>query len=116
MSLQAQVEQMFPKWQIGRDVVADSPYWGLVKKADERRVDLLVVGSHGRSVVGRLLLGSVSQNAVLYASCNVRVGRSPEESTGAGVRPVRIVVGWDGSPDALARRPGRGGPRMAGWQ
>src|SRR4051794_16806339 len=39
---------LFPGWRITADAAADSPYWGLVKRAEQSRSDLLVVGSQGR--------------------------------------------------------------------
>jgi len=41
--------------------------------------DLLVVASHGRTGLRRLLLGSVASNVVQHASCPVVVIRLPEE-------------------------------------
>lgn len=92
---------LFPGWQISADAAADSPYWGLVKRAEKLQCDLLVVGSQGRSALGRLILGSVSQNAVLYAPCAIRVARRREgDAAGSTSAPVRIIIGWDGSADA----------------
>lgn len=47
----------------------------LVKYAKDNMVDLILMGSHGRSAVGRLLLGSVSNYVVKYASCPVLIVR-----------------------------------------
>lgn len=47
----------------------------LVKYAKEKAVDLIIMGSHGRSAVGRLLLGSVSNFVVKHASCPVMIIR-----------------------------------------
>ena len=95
------LQALFPGWQISADAAADSPYWGLVKRAEQLDSDLLVVGSQGRSALGRLMLGSVSQNAVLYAPCSTRVARRGEGGdVGSSSTPVRIIVGWDGSADA----------------
>jgi nucleotide-binding universal stress UspA family protein len=91
--------RLFAGWQAGAEVATDSPYWGLIKKAQDWPADLLVVGSRGRSV-GRILFGSVSQHAVLYADCAVRIGRCRTGQPGSSGAPVRILVGWDGSPDA----------------
>ncbi|OBK44649.1 universal stress protein [Mycobacterium gordonae] len=55
--------------------------------------EMLVVGSHGRSAVGRSLLGSVSAGVVRRASCPVAVIRDEHAPAGAPV-----VVGIDGSP------------------
>lgn len=43
--------------------------------ADEGRYDLVVLGSHGRSALGRFLLGSVSDRVVHHAPCSVMVVR-----------------------------------------
>jgi nucleotide-binding universal stress UspA family protein len=52
---------------------------------------LLVLGAQGHSVIGGMLLGSVSQHLTRHASCPVAVVRDPRRETG------RIVVGVDGS-------------------
>lgn len=47
--------------------------------AEAESADLIVVGSHGRSTVGRFLLGSVSDHVVHHATCPVLVVRSAED-------------------------------------
>jgi nucleotide-binding universal stress UspA family protein len=89
----------FPSWDVHAEAHGDSPAWAVIKKADEWNPDLVVVGSHGRSTLGRMLLGSVSQTVVIHARCSVRVARGRIEAPDA---PVRIVVGVDGSPDAAS--------------
>jgi nucleotide-binding universal stress UspA family protein len=42
-----------------------------------RGVDLIVVASHGRSAVERLLVGSVAERVTRHAPCSVLVVRSP---------------------------------------
>ncbi len=49
------------------------PRDALLRLAADERVDLMVVGSHGRTGLAKLLLGSVSSHAVTHASCNVLV-------------------------------------------
>jgi nucleotide-binding universal stress UspA family protein len=93
------LQTYFPAWKVRAEARADSPAWGLVKKADEWKPDLLVVGSHGRSALARLILGSVSQKVLTEARCSVRIARG---RTDAQDGPVRIVVGVDGSADAEA--------------
>jgi nucleotide-binding universal stress UspA family protein len=89
----------FPSWDVHAEAHGDSPAWAIIKKADEWNPDLVVVGSHGRSTLGRMLLGSVSQMVVIHARCSVRVARGRIEAQDP---PVRIVVGVDGSPDAAS--------------
>jgi nucleotide-binding universal stress UspA family protein len=94
------LRQLFPGWTVHADATADSPYWGLVKRAEKLNADLLVVGSHGRTRLGRWMLGSVSHNVVLYAHCSTRVGRCRKGSATRDATPVKIIVGWDGSHNA----------------
>jgi len=52
-----------------------SPKRVILDEAEDWNADLIVVGSHGYSVWGRLLLGSVSQAVVSHAHCSVEVVR-----------------------------------------
>ena len=89
------VQARFPNWNVSVDSSCGSAAWELVAKADEWKPDLIVVGSHGRTGLGRFVLGSVSQRVLAEALCSVRIARGRLEEPGA---PVRIVVGTDGSP------------------
>lgn len=51
------------------------PGQSIVESALSEDVDLVVVGSHGRGAVGRILLGSVSQYVIANAGCPVLVAR-----------------------------------------
>jgi nucleotide-binding universal stress UspA family protein len=46
---------------------------GILDFAEENNVDLIVIGTRGRSGFKRLLLGSVASHAVTYAHCPVLV-------------------------------------------
>lgn len=48
----------------------------IVEAAESERADMVVVGSHGRGRVGRLVLGSVSDHVVRNAPCPVLIVRS----------------------------------------
>jgi nucleotide-binding universal stress UspA family protein len=50
----------------------------IVKEAEDRGADVIVVGSHGRTGVKRLFLGSVSERVVRHAHCPVLVIHSEE--------------------------------------
>jgi nucleotide-binding universal stress UspA family protein len=50
----------------------------IVQEAEDWKADLIVVGSHGRTGVSRLLLGSVAEYVVRHASCSVEVAREPK--------------------------------------
>jgi nucleotide-binding universal stress UspA family protein len=47
----------------------------IVEAAASEQVDMIVVGSHGRGAMGRLLIGSVSDYVVRHAPCPVLVVR-----------------------------------------
>ena len=89
------LQAKFPGWRVTSDTSCGSPAWELIKRADEWKPDLVVVGSHGRTALGRLILGSISQRVVTEAHCSVRVARGRIEEAET---PVRIVAGIDGSP------------------
>lgn len=95
----ARVRANFPGWEITAKASVGSPAWELVKKADGWKPDLIVVGSHGLSALGRFVLGSVSQRVLTEARCSVRVARGRVEESDT---PVRIVVGVDGSSGSEA--------------
>jgi nucleotide-binding universal stress UspA family protein len=88
------IQASFPGWEVRHDGRPGSPAGEIIEKAERWGADLIVVGSHGRSALGRLILGSVSQRVVTEAHCSVRVARSPRAEKDA---PVRIVLGVDGS-------------------
>ncbi|HET7112655.1 MAG TPA: universal stress protein [Pyrinomonadaceae bacterium] len=88
------VQTNFPAWKVTADSSCGSPAWELVAKADQWKPDLIVVGSHGRTALGRFVLGSVSQRVLAEALCSVRISRGRLDEPNS---PVRIVVGTDGS-------------------
>ena len=52
---------------------------GVTTLAAELEADLIVVGTHGRSGLTRLLLGSVAEGVVRQAPCPVLVVRGPNQ-------------------------------------
>ena len=52
------------------------PWQAVVEEAERRKVDLIVVGSHGRTGIKRVLLGSIAERVARHASCDVLVCRS----------------------------------------
>ena len=54
-------------------VVTGDPRAALVELARSERADLVVVGSHGRTGLAKLVMGSVSSHVVTHACCSVLV-------------------------------------------
>jgi nucleotide-binding universal stress UspA family protein len=98
----ARVRSLFPQWTVRAETAGDSPTQGLVRKLEQWEPDLMVVGSRGRSGVGRMLLGSVSQAVISHAACSVRVGRCAAGAVPPEGAPVKVAVAVDGSVDAAA--------------
>lgn len=51
----------------------------IVKYAQEQQADMIVIGSHGRTGLGRLLLGSVAEAIVRQAGCPVMTIKTPAQ-------------------------------------
>ena len=49
----------------------------IVRVAREREVDLIVIASHGRTGLGRILFGSTAEAVVRHAPCPVLVVKPP---------------------------------------
>lgn len=47
----------------------------ILRQAEELKIDHIIVGSRGKGFFQRILLGSVSKQIVIYASCSVTVVR-----------------------------------------
>jgi len=69
----------------GRIEVGD-PREVLVALAESERADLIVLGSHGRTGLTKLMLGSVSSHVVTHAPCSVLVVKHGKSPTRAGGR------------------------------
>ncbi len=92
------VRDFLPGWDVRAEPLAGTPAWELLREAEEWEADLVVVGSQGRSALGRLLLGSVSKKVAEESSRSVRIGRL--STVKAEGEPPRIMIGVDGSTEA----------------
>ena len=92
------IKRMFPSWLVSSEATYGSPAFEILSLADNLRSDLIVVGSHGRSAIGRIYFGSVSQRVLTEAKCSVRVARGRIEVEPG---PSRIMIGFDGTAGAI---------------
>lgn len=73
--------------RLGRGRVAEE----ILRLAREVECDLIVAGTHGRTGLGRLLLGNVAESIVPRADCAVLIARAPAHEpapAGAGTVPL----------------------------
>jgi nucleotide-binding universal stress UspA family protein len=90
---------MEASWDVKSESGAGSPATVIIEKADEWGADLIVVGSHGHTALGRFFFGSVSHKVLSEARRSVRIARGRIEEPGT---PVRLIIGVDGSKGAEA--------------
>lgn len=109
------ITDLFAEWEVTTHVRLGKPAEVIIDSADVWSADLIVVGAQGRSALGRLLIGSVSQHVATKSPRSVLVARRVIDR---GDNPVRLVIGIDGSPssqaavDALATRNWREGTEV----
>jgi nucleotide-binding universal stress UspA family protein len=60
-----------------------NPAQELVELAEREKVDLIVMGTHGRTGLSRLLMGSVAEEVVRRASCPVFTLKQPAQEEAA---------------------------------
>jgi nucleotide-binding universal stress UspA family protein len=74
------------------EVVSGTSARTITDYAGEHAVDLIVMGTHGRSGVAHLLMGSVAEKVVRFAPCPVLIVRSAPVPLPAFAEPARNVV------------------------
>jgi nucleotide-binding universal stress UspA family protein len=79
------------------EVVSAPPMLGILDYAQTAGADLVVMGTHGRTGLDRLLLGSVTEDVVRLAACPVLTVRADAPPAGA-VR--RVLAPVDFSPSS----------------
>ena len=68
-----------PKVPFEHRYVAGSPADAIVNTAKSEKVDMIVIGTHGRRGLTRLLLGSVAEAVVRNAPCPVLAVKQPNQ-------------------------------------
>ena len=72
----------------------------ILSAIDKYRIDLVVLGTRGRTGLKRFLLGSVSEWVLTEAPCSVLIVRKEAGSRMKKLKGLNILIGADGSSDA----------------
>ena len=75
--------------EIAYSVDFDTPYEKIARKADDEQFDLIVIGSHGRQGIDRILVGSTAEKVIQHAPCLVLTIKEPV----SWFAPSNIVFG-----------------------
>jgi nucleotide-binding universal stress UspA family protein len=80
-ALQGQLERLAPGTSAQAEIFIEqgSPYDQILARAEQWQADLVAVGTHGRTGLRRMLLGSVADQVVRGAHCPVLVARPQRE-------------------------------------
>ncbi|MGA2429804.1 MAG: universal stress protein [Candidatus Acidiferrum sp.] len=110
-TLSAAVEQLRRAGHTAHsEVIMGFPRRAISEYAKEWHANLIMVGSHGHSAIGRFLLGSVAQGVLHTAPCSVEIVRAGASGP-ASRHPMKILLATDGSDcsvvaaHSLAKRP-----------
>jgi len=72
------IDEMRKYKDIEHIILKGTPYEEIVKFAETNNVDLIVLATHGRTGLDRLLFGSTAEQVVRYAPCPVLSVRLPK--------------------------------------
>ncbi len=62
-------------------LITGKPASAIARLAEDENIDMIVMGTHGRSGLSRLLMGSVAEAVVRRAKCPVLTYKQPSEHT-----------------------------------
>jgi nucleotide-binding universal stress UspA family protein len=79
-SLESYRERITAKGLLSDSVIVHGvPFQEIIETARARQVDLIIMGTHGRTGILHVLLGSVAEKVVRLAPCPVLVTRRPTD-------------------------------------
>jgi hypothetical protein len=96
------IKKMASKESIDCEIMlhlSEEPYQDIIDEAAKNQVNMIIVGTHGRTGIKRLMMGSVTAKVIGHATCNVLV-----VPVTAKVECKNILIATDGSrySDAVA--------------
>ncbi len=72
-------EEISPDILVERVIAFGLPSDCVIAQAKKEDVDVIILGTHGRSGISRLLMGSTAENVIRHASCPVLVVKASEK-------------------------------------
>jgi nucleotide-binding universal stress UspA family protein len=67
-------------FQTDAKVLTGDPRATLIELAETERADLIILGSHGRTGMAKLMMGSVASHVATHAPCSVMVVKLPSRA------------------------------------
>ena len=71
-------EEMRDDMDVEAIVIQGIPFAEIISTSREKEIDMIVMGSHGRTGISHMMLGSVSEKVVRKAPCPVMIVRQPD--------------------------------------
>jgi nucleotide-binding universal stress UspA family protein len=92
--LLAKLDQLLPqdpKLQAEHRLLEGDAATGIRRAAQESKCDLIVMGTHGRTGLGRLLMGSVAEQVVRTSSCPVLTVKTPPRPASSSEGAIAVA-------------------------
>lgn len=87
-----QVRPGNPNITVTHELLEGDPATEITRYSAEARIDLIVIGTHGRTGEERLRMGSVAEKVMREAPCSVLVVKLPKRSGSGSTTPDAIVT------------------------
>jgi nucleotide-binding universal stress UspA family protein len=81
-----------PHVAVERELAEGNPVAEILRVAEEHACDVIVMGTHGRKGLGRLLLGSVAEQVLRHAQCTVLTVKGPVRASQPVASPELVGV------------------------
>lgn len=90
-SISTQLASRFPYPTIKQEVLEGSPKEVILSVARDWPAELIVMGSHGRSGLGKFFLGSVSMSVLSASPCTITIVKLPDSESKGKVSEINEV-------------------------
>jgi nucleotide-binding universal stress UspA family protein len=88
-----QLQPADPKIPVEHRLIVGAAATQILQVAKVAKCDLIVQGTHGRTGLGRLLMGSVAEQVVRKASCPVLTVKTPRPPAPSSKEPLAVAAG-----------------------